>query len=42
MSDEERKRMSQALLRYCELDIFAMVMLWEASNNCVNKFQSYA
>lgn len=30
MSDEEFQRISKALLRYCELDTFAMVMLWEA------------
>ncbi len=30
MSDEESERISKALLRYCELDTFAMVMLWEA------------
>jgi len=33
MSDEERERISKALLRYCELDTLAMVMLWEAWNN---------
>lgn len=29
MSDEERTRIQDALLRYCELDTMAMVMLWE-------------
>lgn len=29
MSDEERSRIKSALLRYCELDTMAMVMLWE-------------
>jgi len=29
MSDEERSRIKAALLRYCELDTMAMVMLWE-------------
>lgn len=33
MSDDERERISKALLRYCELDTLAMVMLWEAWNN---------
>lgn len=30
MSEEERKRIKDALLRYCELDTFAMVMVYEA------------
>jgi hypothetical protein len=30
MGDEERTRIRKALLRYCELDTFAMVMIWEA------------
>jgi hypothetical protein len=29
MSDEERKLVSQGLLRYCELDTFAMVVIYE-------------
>lgn len=33
MSDEEHTRICKALLRYCELDTFAMVMLWEAWNH---------
>lgn len=30
MSDMERRRISEALLRYCELDTLAMVMIYEA------------
>jgi hypothetical protein len=30
MADEERKRIIDALYRYCELDTLAMVMIWEA------------
>ncbi|KAA2238815.1 DUF2779 domain-containing protein [Chitinophaga agrisoli] len=30
MTDKEREMISKALLRYCELDTFAMVMIWEA------------
>jgi Domain of unknown function(DUF2779) len=30
MTEEERKRIQNALLRYCELDTFAMVMIYEA------------
>lgn len=33
MTKEERQRIIAALLRYCELDTFAMVMIWEAWNN---------
>lgn len=33
MGDDERSRISNALLRYCELDTFAMVILWEAWKN---------
>jgi hypothetical protein len=29
MKEEERAQITQALLRYCELDTMAMVMLWE-------------
>ena len=29
MSDQEREKVKSALLRYCELDTFAMVMIWE-------------
>ena len=30
MSEEEREALSKALLKYCELDTFAMVMIYEA------------
>jgi hypothetical protein len=30
MSDFEREKLEKALLRYCELDTFAMVMIYEA------------
>lgn len=30
MSDNERAKIIKALLRYCELDTFAMVLIWEA------------
>lgn len=33
MSEPERKSIREALLRYCELDTLAMVMLWEAWND---------
>lgn len=29
MSDEERVRLKNSLLKYCELDTFAMVLIWE-------------
>ena len=29
MSDQERTMVSQGLLKYCELDTFAMVLIWE-------------
>jgi hypothetical protein len=29
MTDAERELYRQALLRYCELDTMAMVMIWE-------------
>jgi hypothetical protein len=29
MSEEERKSVAEGLLRYCELDTFAMVLLYE-------------
>jgi hypothetical protein len=32
MSDQERKRTEQAMLKYCELDTFAMVMIYECFN----------
>ncbi len=36
MSDEEVKLVTNALLKYCELDTLAMVMIWEYWNNMVN------
>jgi hypothetical protein len=36
MSDEERLKVSQALLRYCELDTFAMVLIWEHWKNLID------
>ena len=38
MSDQEREKVKSALLRYCELDTFAMVMIWEHWNNLVKSF----
>jgi len=35
MNDVEHKATIAALLRYCELDTFAMVMLWEGLNDLV-------
>ncbi len=35
MSDQEREKVRCALLRYCELDTFAMVMIWEHWNDLV-------
>jgi hypothetical protein len=29
MSDYERSEIQKALLKYCELDTMAMVMIWE-------------
>ena len=37
MSDEERKLVSQGLLRYCELDTFAMVVIYEFWKDEVEK-----
>jgi hypothetical protein len=37
MSDDEREKVKNALLRYCELDTFAMVMIWEYWNNLVKE-----
>ena len=31
--ESERQATCQALLRYCELDTLAMVMIWEAWNH---------
>ena len=34
--EPERQATRQALLRYCELDTLAMVMIWEAWNDILN------
>lgn len=36
MSEIERDNITKALLKYCELDTFAMVMIWEAWNKWCN------
>jgi len=33
ISDLERQKVEEGLLRYCELDTLAMVMIWEYWNN---------
>jgi len=33
MSDAERRLVAEGLLRYCELDTFAMVLIWEFWKN---------
>lgn len=38
MSDREREKIKSALLRYCELDTFAMVMIWEHWHNLVVEY----
>ena len=35
MSDYEREELRSALLKYCELDTLAMVMIFEAWTNCL-------
>ena len=40
MSEQEREKISQALLRYCELDTFAMVMVWEHWNKLINELET--
>ena len=37
VSDVERQATCQALLRYCELDTLAMVMIWEAWNDALTQ-----
>lgn len=37
MTDQERKKVEAGLLRYCELDTFAMVMIWEHWNNLIKE-----
>lgn len=39
MSEQEREKISKALLRYCELDTFAMVMIWEHWKNLIDKYR---
>ncbi|GAG12686.1 unnamed protein product, partial [marine sediment metagenome] len=34
---EQRKRLKEGLLKYCELDTMAMVMIWEYWDNEINK-----
>ena len=36
MKKTEQKELSNALLKYCELDTFAMVMIYEAWREMVN------
>jgi hypothetical protein len=36
MSDQERTAIAKGLLKYCELDTLAMVILWEYWNNEIN------
>jgi len=38
MSDLEREAIANGLLKYCELDTLAMVMVWEYWNNEINRF----
>ncbi len=37
MSDKERQEIVSALLRYCELDTLAMVMVWEFWKSEMNR-----
>ena len=37
MSEAEREKVKLALLRYCELDTFAMVMIWEHWNQLIDE-----
>ena len=36
MTDDEKQKIEKALLRYCELDTLAMVMIYEAWQNMLN------
>ena len=36
MDEREREKIREALLRYCELDTFAMVLIWEYWDNLIN------
>lgn len=40
MSDEERSRVEKALLKYCELDTFAMVLIYEYWNHAIQSARS--
>jgi hypothetical protein len=40
MSDGEARKIQDALLKYCELDTFAMVMIFEHWNNLITKSKS--
>ena len=37
MSPEETDRVAQGLLKYCELDTLAMVMIWEYWRELIEK-----
>lgn len=37
MSEKENELICKSLLRYCELDTLAMVMIWEDWNNRINR-----
>ncbi len=37
MTEHEREELSNALLRYCELDTMAMVMIFEAWREMINE-----
>ncbi len=37
VSDEDRRELESALLRYCELDTMAMVLIWEHWMNLLGK-----
>ena len=37
MSEYERQEIRKALLKYCELDTFAMVMIYEGWNDLINR-----
>ena len=40
MSDEESDQVAQALLKYCELDTFAMVMIYEYWKDCLGAIKT--
>jgi hypothetical protein len=37
MSTAEREELRSGLLRYCELDTLAMVMIWEGFQEVINQ-----